>query len=74
MQSDIHPKYKKLKIIIDTDIFETNSTYAGDEILMDIDYRKHPAWTKEGTKVVNQSNANISSFNKKFGSIFTTKK
>jgi large subunit ribosomal protein L31 len=69
MKKDIHPKYKKLKIIISGDVFETSSTHHGDEILMDVDYRKHPAWTKEGQNVVNQSNKNVSDFNKKFAGL-----
>ncbi len=69
MKTGIHPKYKKLKIIISNDTFETNSAHHLDEILMDVDYRKHPAWTKEGFNVVNQSNKNVSDFNKKFAGL-----
>ena len=69
MKTDIHPKYKKLKIIISNDVFETNSAHYLDEILMDVDYRKHPAWTKDGFNVVNQSNKNVSDFNKKFAGL-----
>lgn len=66
MKTGIHPNYKKFKITISSDVFETNSTHPLGEILMDVDYRKHPAWTKESTNVVNQSNKNISAFNNKF--------
>lgn len=69
MKVGIHPRYKKLRIKIGSDVFETNSTLAADEILMDIDYRKHPAWTKSGVNVVNQSNQNVSNFNKKFAGL-----
>jgi len=69
MKTGIHPKYKKLKIIISNDVFETSSTHHLDEILMDVDYRKHPAWTKDGVNVVNQSNKNVSDFNKKFAGL-----
>jgi large subunit ribosomal protein L31 len=69
MNTAIHPKYKKFKIIISDDVFETNSGGAADEILMDVDYRKHPAWTKEFGNIVNQSNKNISNFNKKFAGL-----
>jgi len=69
MKTGIHPKYKKLKIIISNDVFETSSTHHSDEILMDVDYRKHPAWTKDGVNVVNQSNKNVSDFNKKFAGL-----
>lgn len=69
MKADIHPKYKKFKIIISDDVFETNSGGAASEILMDVDYRKHPAWTKESGNIVNQSNKNVSDFNKKFAGL-----
>ena len=69
MKPGIHPEYKKLKIIISKDIFETNSTHHTGEVLMDVDFRKHPAWTKEGVNIVNQSNNNISDFNKKFAGL-----
>ncbi len=69
MKADIHPKYKKFKIILSEDVFETNSGGAASEILMDVDYRKHPAWTKESGNIVNQSNKNVSDFNKKFAGL-----
>lgn len=66
MQKNIHPKYKKLIIKIGDDEFETYSTYQGDTLLMDIDYRKHPAWVGNGVMSANESNTTVSSFNKKF--------
>ena len=69
MKQDIHPKYKPLKIIIGKDQFDAMSTFPGNEILMDVDFRKHPAWTKQGVTSANESNQNISSFNKKFAGI-----
>lgn len=74
MKADIHPKYKKFKIVISNDTFETNSGGPVSEILMDVDYRKHPAWTKESGNVVNQSNKNVSDFNKKFAGLTFGKK
>lgn len=74
MNYAIHPQYKILKIIIGSDAFETNSAGEADEILMDVDYRKHPAWTKETGNVINQSNKNISDFNKKFAGLNFGKK
>ena len=38
-------------------------------MLMDVDFRKHPAWNKGAANVVNQSNKNVSDFNKKFGGL-----
>lgn len=69
MKQDIHPKYTPLIIKIGQDKFNTMSTYPGDELLMDVDFRKHPAWTKQGVTSANESNQNISAFNKKFAGI-----
>jgi large subunit ribosomal protein L31 len=75
MKPNIHPDYKKLKITISKDVFETSSTLASGEILMDVDYRNHPAWTKDNKNLVNQSNKIVSDFNKKFaGLTFGSKK
>jgi large subunit ribosomal protein L31 len=68
MKNDIHPEYKPLTIKIGSDVFTTNSTRGG-EILMEIDYRKHSAWTKDNSNLVNQANRNISNFNKKFAGL-----
>lgn len=69
MKKDIHPKYQPLKIKIGSDEFMTCSTLAVGEILMDVDFRKHPAWNKAAVNVVNQSNKNVSEFNKKFAGL-----
>jgi large subunit ribosomal protein L31 len=69
MKKDTHPGYQKLKITIGKDEFNTCSTLKSGEILMDVDYRKHPAWNKDAKNIVNQSNKNVSDFNKKFGGL-----
>jgi large subunit ribosomal protein L31 len=69
MKKDIHPEYKKLKITIGKDEFISASTLKSGEILMDVDFRKHPAWNKGAVNMVNQSNKNVSDFNKKFGGL-----
>ncbi len=69
MRKDIHPKYNKLKIKIGKDEFITMSTLASGEILMDVDFREHPAWNKSVVNLVNQSNKNVSDFNKKFAGL-----
>lgn len=69
MKENIHPKYKALRIKIGSDIFNTMSACGQEEILMDIDFRKHPAWTKKGVTTANDSNQNVSTFNKKFAGI-----
>lgn len=69
MKKDIHPAYRPLKIILGDDIFNTRSTLSSGEILMDVDFRKHPAWNKTAVNVVNQSNKSVSDFNKKFAGL-----
>jgi large subunit ribosomal protein L31 len=69
MKSEIHPKYKALKIRIGKDSFETMSSYEGSEILMDIDFRTHPAWTGKGVASANQTNQHINAFNKRFSGL-----
>ena len=69
MRKGIHPKYKELKIIIDKDKFITNSAYPGQEVLMDVDFRKHPAWNKSAINIVNQANKSVSDFNRKFAGL-----
>lgn len=69
MKKDIHPDYQDFKIKIGEDEFLTKSTLKTGGILVDVDYRKHPAWNKDARNVVNQSNKNISDFNKKFAGL-----
>jgi large subunit ribosomal protein L31 len=69
MKPNTHPKYSDFAITIGTDVFMTRSTHPDGKILMDVDYRKHPAWTKEVGNLVNQSNHNISKFNNKFAGL-----
>ncbi len=69
MKKDIHPNYKSLKLKIGKDEFCTYSTYKGSELLMDVDFREHPAWDKSKMQYVSKSNKSVSSFNKKFGNL-----
>ncbi|ABE05359.1 50S ribosomal protein L31 [Rickettsia bellii] len=69
MKNGIHPDYKKFLIKVGSDVFETMSTHPAGEILMDVDFRKHPAWNKDIGNVVNQSNKSISDFNKRFSGL-----
>ncbi|GAB4164100.1 MAG: 50S ribosomal protein L31 [Rickettsiaceae bacterium] len=75
MRKGIHPEYNQLKIKIRNDEFVTMSTLKSGEILMDVDFREHPAWNKGAVNQVNQSNKSVSNFNKKFGGLsFGSKK
>ena len=67
MKTDIHPKYKKMTVEFPQgDSFETYSTYHGEKLILDVDFRKHPAWTKKGIAGANQSSTTVNKFNKKF--------
>jgi large subunit ribosomal protein L31 len=69
MKKGIHPNYTALKIRIAEESFETKSTYKGKELLMDVDFRTHPAWTKKGLSDTHSANKSISSFKKKFSGL-----
>lgn len=69
MKKEIHPKYNDLAVKIGKDTFHTMSTLGSGEILMDVDFRTHPAWTQKGTTTANESNKNVSAFNQKFAGI-----
>jgi large subunit ribosomal protein L31 len=71
MKKDIHPKYKELKIVMaNGETFVTSSTYEGDSVLLDVDFREHPAW-KGGIALINTRSNQVADFNKKFGSMFS---
>ncbi len=69
MKKDIHPQYTNLEITVGKDVLSTKSTLRSGKILMDVDYRQHPAWNKSAVNVVNQSNKSVSDFNKKFAGL-----
>jgi large subunit ribosomal protein L31 len=74
MKKDIHPSYKDLKIIMaNGDQFITGSTFPGESVLLDVDFREHPAW-KGGIAQINTRSNQVADFNKKFGSLFSTPK
>lgn len=71
MKPDIHPNYHEMVIVFtDGSTFTTRSTYGkpGDKLLVDIDYKTHPAWTG-GTSVINQKASKVASFNRRFSGI-----
>lgn len=70
MKKNIHPDYRELKVKISNDTFDTMSVFSGkSDLLMDIDYRKHPAWTKKGVQTANESEKTITAFNSKFAGL-----
>ena len=70
MKPNIHPKTQKVLIELPGgDSFDNISTYKESKLCLDVDFRKHPAWTKKGFAQASESNAKVSKFNKKFGSL-----
>ena len=69
MKPAIHPKYKPLKLKIGDEIFMTNSTYPGDEFLIEINWKTHRAWNKNIQTGANESNKSVSKFNNKFSGL-----
>jgi large subunit ribosomal protein L31 len=69
MKKKGHPNYKVLKLNIGGDSFSTFSTYHGSEYFMDVDYRKHPAWTRSSSTELSKTNQNVNSFNKRFSGL-----
>ncbi len=74
MKKGIHPKSYPLTVQIGKDEFQTYSTINSRKILMDVDFRKHPAWNKSIMNIVNQANKSVSAFHKKFGNLSFNKK
>jgi len=74
MKADIHPAYHQITVKISNtgDSFITFSSYPSDELIVDVDFRKHPAWTGKGIAQANANSAKVSKFNDKFGSLFGT--
>ena len=66
MKKGIHPEYKEFKIKVGDDELITKSTHPAGVLLMDIDFRQHPAWNKDKINVVNQGSKSVSDFNNKF--------
>jgi len=76
MKADIHPQYNELTLQFPKgDSIKTFSTYGKDKIMLDVDFRDHPAWTKKGIAKVNESSTMVTKFNQKFGNFdFSTPK
>lgn len=76
MKKEIHPNYNKVTLKFPKGgTFETYSAYnGGKEIVLDVDFKSHPAWTKKGLAGASANSAKVSQFNKKFGSLFSGQK
>ena len=68
MKKDIHPNYHKITVqLTDGSSFETRSTFGkdGETLKLDIDPVSHPAWTGEGSKMLD-SDGQVAKFQKRF--------
>ena len=68
MKSDIHPDYHMIKVVMtDGTEYETRSTWGseGDVMRLDIDPKTHPAWTGQGSKMLD-SDGQVAKFKKRF--------
>jgi large subunit ribosomal protein L31 len=76
MKVDIHPKYNKMVVQFPQgDSFETRSTSTIGTLMVDVDYRKHPAWTKSGIAGASDTSAKVTRFKEKVaGFDFSIKK
>lgn len=71
MKPNIHPDYHPITVVMTNgDSFTTNSTLGktGERLLLDVDYRTHPAWVG-GVAQLNQKASKVASFNKRFAGI-----
>ena len=70
MKPDIHPKYNQITVKFPKgDELKTYSTYSQDTLILDVDFRNHPAWTKKGIASAGAHSAKVSKFNQKFGNV-----
>ncbi len=76
MQSDIHPEYHTIKVIMTNGTeFLTRSTWGkeGDTLHLDIDPTTHPAWTGGSQQLLDRG-GRLSRFNSRFGGLSFGKK
>lgn len=67
-QQNKHPKLNEIELQVGKDsinVFSTLKTKT-NKLLMEVDFRDHPAWNKGKGNVVNTSNKKISAFKSKF--------
>ncbi len=72
MRADIHPDYHEITIEkTDGTSFKTRSTWGkeGDVLKLDIDPTTHPAWKKDGGRLVNVKSQQMAKFANKFGNL-----
>jgi len=73
MQADIHPNYKDIKVVCSCgNSFTTRSTYAKDELHVEICSECHPFYT--GKQKIIDTAGRVDRFNKKYGKIRSKQK
>jgi large subunit ribosomal protein L31 len=69
MKKDIHPSFNNLEIELpDGSKMITKSAYTKGKLLVDVNYKTHPAWTG-GISQVNANADQVANYNKKFGNL-----
>ena len=71
MQTDIHPDYHTIKVVMsDGSEYDTRSTWGkeGDVMTLESDPLSHPAW--QGGKVKIVEKGQLSKFESRYGSLF----
>lgn len=70
MKPDIHPKYNQITVKFPKgDELIMYSTYTQLTLILDVDFRNHPAWTKKGIASAGAHSAQVNKFNQKFGDV-----
>ena len=68
MKKDIHPDYHLINVkLTDGSVLKMRSTWGkdGETLKLDIDPVSHPAWTGEGSKMLD-SDGQVAKFKKRF--------
>lgn len=68
MKENIHPAYGDLLLILGEVEFLTKSAKPG-KLILETDFREHPAWTKSSVNRVDEKLEKIAKFKSKFGNI-----
>ena len=69
MKPNVHPNYQEITLIMTNgEEFITKSALCTPKLLLDVDFRSHPAWSGALSQVNSRASA-VASFNKKFSGI-----
>jgi large subunit ribosomal protein L31 len=74
-KKDIHPVSHGIKLALSNgQKIDAESTWGteGEIMKLDVDPTNHPAWRKDGGTAVNANNNQVSKFQKKYGTLFSS--